>query len=206
MPSADQPEPGAVFRLGAVPGATPGTWISTWRERVRDIPLELVPLRAATQRDSILGGEVDAALVRLPLDRTALHVIPLYDEVTVAVMSTDSSLTVADELTVDDLVGEVRIIPDDDVLHTEIPGTVPPAWDEPTDTAGSLAIAATGAGIVVVPMSLARAHHRRDLTYRPVTDAATSAIGLAWLAEGTTPEIETFIGIVRGRTTRSSRG
>lgn len=205
MASGDGTGPRPVFRLGAVPGATPGTWIATWRERMRAVPLELVPIAAATQRDTILAGEVDAALVRLPLERSELHVIPLYEEVTVAVMSVDSSLTVVDELTVDDLAGEVRIVPDDDVLDVELPGMLSPTWDEPVDTAGAIAIAASGTGVVVVPMSLARAHHRRDVTYRPVTDAATSAVGLAWVADRTSAEVETFIGIVRGRTAHSSR-
>lgn len=205
MASVDETGPRPVFRLGAVPGATPGTWIATWRERMRAVPLELVPIAAATQRATILAGEVDAALVRLPLDRSELHVIPLYEEVTVAVMSLDSSLTVVDELTVDDLAGEVRIVPDDDVLDVELPGMLSPTWDEPVDTAGAIAIAASGTGVVVVPMSLARAHHRRDVTYRPVTDAATSSVGLAWVADRTSAEVETFIGIVRGRTAHSSR-
>jgi hypothetical protein len=58
---------------------------------------------------------------------------------------------------------------------------------------------------VIVPMSVARLHHRKDLTYRPVTDVAESQIGLAWLSGTSDPRIETFIGIVRGRTERSSR-
>lgn len=85
-----------VFRLGAIPGATPGRWVATWRER-RTTPLELVPLTVATQRAALVDGAVDAALVRLPIDPEGLHVIPLYDEVPVVVASVDASLTVADE-------------------------------------------------------------------------------------------------------------
>lgn len=54
--------------------------------------------------------------------------------------------------------------------------------------------------------ALARLHHRRDLTYRTVTDAPQSQIGLAWLEVETTDLMEELIGIVRGRTPNSTRG
>jgi hypothetical protein len=49
-------------------------------------------------------------------------------------------------------------------------------------------------------------HHRRDLTYRVVTDAPTSSVALAWVREGHTDLVEEMIGIVRGRTGNSTRG
>jgi hypothetical protein len=65
---------------------------------------------------------------------------------------------------------------------------------------------ASGSGIVVVPMSVARLHHRKDVVHRPVTGVAASRVGLAWRADDEDPRIEDFIGIVRGRTERSTRG
>ncbi|MER6798230.1 LysR family transcriptional regulator, partial [Amycolatopsis mediterranei] len=53
---------------------------------------------------------------------------------------------------------------------------------------------------------IARLHHRRDLTYRPVEDAPQSSVALSWLEEETTDLMEQFIGIVRGRTVNSTRG
>ena len=91
--------PAGPFRLGAVPGATPGKWIDTWKTRMPRTPLELVPLLVAEQRGAFERGEVDAAIVRLPIDRDGLHVIPLYEETTVVVCAADSHLTAADELT-----------------------------------------------------------------------------------------------------------
>ncbi|MGO2050767.1 MAG: LysR substrate-binding domain-containing protein, partial [Microbacterium sp.] len=80
-----------MFRLGAVPGATPGKWIDTWKQRMPRVPLELVPIEFASQRSAI--DEVDAALVRRPIvDDADLHVIPLYDEVPVVVASAESHL------------------------------------------------------------------------------------------------------------------
>lgn len=203
------PEPAAPpaerFVLGAIPGATPGKWIDLWNERMPRTALELIPLAVPDQRRALIEGEVDAALVRLPLDRTDLHLIALYDEIPVVVTAADSALTAADELDLADLAGEVVIVPRDDVLGLEVPGTVAPAFAPPADTAEAIATVAAGVGIVVVPMSLARLHRRKDADYRPLRDGPTSSVALAWVADRTTPEVEAFVGIVRGRTSNSSR-
>ena len=197
----------ATFTLGAIPGATPGKWIDIWNERMLRTSLELVPLTVADQRRALRDGEVDAAIVRLPIDKDGLHVIPLYDELPVVVCAKDSHLTAADdELDTADLVGEVLIVPKDDVLGIHLPGTVPPRFDAPADTGEAIATVAAGVGIVVVPMSLARLHHRKDVEYRPLRDGPVSTVALAWDAERSTPAVEAFVGIVRGRTANSSRG
>lgn len=209
----DEPIRPGRFTLGAIPGATPGKWIAIWRERMPDVPLELRQLPFATQREELLAprdadtGEppVDAALVRLPIDREGLHVIRLYDEVPVVVVPKDSHLTAADELGLDDLAGEVVIVPRDDVLGVEVPDAVAPSFEPPDDTAQAIATVAAGVGVVIVPMSLARLHHRRDVEHRPLRDGPTSTVALAWPADRTTPLVDTFVGIVRGRTANSSR-
>jgi hypothetical protein len=61
-------------------------------------------------------------------------------------------------------------------------------------------------GALIVPQSLARLYHRRDLTYRPIADAPTCAVALAFREGQQSPLIEEFIGIVRGRKPGSSRG
>ena len=207
-PPATQPgaEASGPFRLGAIPGATPGTWIDTWHERMPRSPLELVPLAVADQRRALDADEVDAALVRLPIERRGLSVIALYDEVPVVVVPAESHLTAADELTIADLAGEVVIVPRDDVLAVAVPGAAPAAFAPPETTAEAIATVAAGVGVVVVPMSLARLHRRRDAAYRPLADGPASTVALAWPADRTTPAVETFVGIVRGRTANSSRG
>lgn len=170
------------------------------------VSLELVPLDVAMQREPILSGDVDAALVRLPIDANDLHVIRLYDESPVVVASIDSTLMAADELEPRDLAGEVVIVPRDDVLGPlELPAAEAPRFDAPETTADAIATAAAGVGVVIVPMSLARLHHRRDVDYRPLREAPTSTVALAWHADRTTPDVDTFVGIVRGRTANSSR-
>ncbi|MDO8383255.1 MAG: LysR family substrate-binding domain-containing protein [Microbacterium sp.] len=209
-PSVEEP-PGPVLvgplRLGVFPGAAPGIWVDRWRKRLPDVPFELVPTEAANQERALRAHEVDAALVRLPVQREGLHVIPLYEETTVVAFGTDSSLGAADELAFDDLAGEILFVPADDVLGPlDIPGVVPARGPQLATTADALETVAAGVGIVILPLSLVRLHRRRDVTHRPLAGAPTSAVALAWVAENTSPEIEALVGIVRGRTARSSRG
>ncbi len=193
------------FRLGAIPGATPGKWIDAWHRRFPDVTLELRSIMVAEQRHDVLDGELDAALVRLPLDAEALHVIPLYDEVAVVVAAADSHLMAADDLGLDDLAGEILIAARDDVLAVSVPGAIPASFAAPDDTEEAIAIVASGVGFVIVPMSLARLHHRKDADYRPLRDGPVSTVALAWRADRTTPAVDAFVGIVRGRTANSSR-
>jgi len=167
------------------------------------VPLELVPIAFADQRAAI--DAVDAAIVRLPVPDDDLHVITLYDERPVVVGGIDSHLLAAEELTVADLEGEVVIGLVDDVLGPlDLPGVAPAEFAAlPTDEA--IATAASGVGIVIVPMSLARLHHRKDADYRVLADGPLSTVALAWPRDRTTADVETFVGIVRGRTANSSR-
>lgn len=195
----------AVFVLGAIPGSTPGGWIDAWKERMPQTELELRPIAVSSQRSALLDEGLDAAIVRLPIDRDDLSVIALYDETAVVVTSADSHLTAVDELGVEDLAGEILIVPQDDVLRLTVPGTVAASFAAPEDTEQAIATVAAGVGIVIVPMSLARLHRRKDAAYRPLRGVADSSVALAWPTERTTPAVEAFVGIVRGRTANSSR-
>ena len=200
-PEVEEPR---TFRLGAVPGATPGKWIDAWKQRMPHVPLVLIPIEAAGQRAAL--EDLDAALVRLPLEDDTLHVITLYEETPVVVASVDSHLMSVEELSPADLAGEVLITPDDDVLGPlGLPGTLTPAFPRLATTEEAIATAASGTGIVVVPMSLARMHHRKDADHRPLLEGPTSTVALVWPRDRTTPDVETFVGIVRGRTSNSSR-
>lgn len=201
-PAVTVPE---VFRLAIVPGVTPGKWVGTWRERLPDVTLELVHVSALDGGDVLRSGAADAGLVRLPVDRTGLSVIPLYTEVPVVVVPADHEITAFADVAVADLADEVVLHPLDDLLAWEqLPGT--PAAERPATTGDAVELVAAGIGVLVVPQSLARLHHRRDVTYRPVTDGPGSQVALAWVEERTTDLVEELVGIVRGRTARSSRG
>jgi DNA-binding transcriptional LysR family regulator len=193
------------FDLAYVPGITPDKWARKWQEREPLVPLNLVQTAAAQAPGLVRGGEVDAALLRLPIDRTGLHAIPLYTEQTVVVVPKDHVVAAADEVTSEDLAEDVLLHPLDDTLDWERPPGLP-AVERPATTADAIVLVAAGVGLLVVPQSLARLHHRKDLTYRPITDAPESTVALSWIEDETTDLMEQFIGIVRGRTVNSTRG
>jgi len=193
------------FRLAYVPGVTPTKWVRIWEERLPDLPLVLVTVPAAEAADLLRGLGADAGFVRLPVDRTDLSAIPLYTETTVVVIPKDHVVAAVDEVAVADLADETVLHPLDDTLDWERPPGRP-ALERPASTADAVELVAAGVGILVVPQSLARLHHRRDLTYRPVTDAPQSRVALSWREDTTTDQVDDFIGIVRGRTVNSTRG
>ena len=190
------------LRVGFVTGATPDKWAGVWRERYPRERLELVPVTEAEQESSLRDGTFDLALVRLPVDRDGLHVITLYDEVPVVVAGQEHLVAAADEVTLADLVDEQLVLPHRSGWHPDAPQL---AWPPMTEREAVETVAA-GTGVVILPMSVARLHHRKDLVHRPVTDVAPTRVGLAWLVDNDDPRVQTFIGIVRGRSDRSSRG
>jgi len=196
----------ASFRLAYVPGVTPAKWVRTWQERLPAVPLTLVRVTAASAAAAVRAGDADAVLLRLPFDRTGLHAIPLYTEATVVVVPKDHFLAAADSVTAVDLADEVFFHPVDDVLEWTSPLPGKPAVERPATTEDAVELVEAGVGLLVVPQSLARLHHRKGLTYRPLPDAPASQVALSWLEGETSELMEQFIGIVRGRTVNSSRG
>ena len=195
------------FRLRFAPGVTPDKWLRTWAARVPGIPIDAALLDEDDPTAALRRGECSMAFVRLPVDRSGLHVIPLYEEVPVVVAAREHPVAAFDEVHVTDLADEnllqdPQTVPEWAASATDRPR---PAL-EPMSVAQAVAVAASGAGVLIVPLSVARLHHRKDVVHRPVTGVATSQVGLAWRADDDDPRIETFIGIVRGRTERSSRG
>jgi len=188
------------FRVGFVEGAMPDKWARIWRERRRD-PIELVPVPQSEQEAGIRSGSLDMALVRLPIDRDGLHCIPLYDEVPVVVVPKDHVVTVVDEVSLSDLSDEQLVLPHESGWTPSVPQLDFPPMSVPD----AVEVVASGSGVLILPMSVARLHHRKDVTHRPVTDLPTTKVGLAWRVDNEDERVQSFIGIVRGRTERSSR-
>ncbi len=189
------------FRVGFVTGATPDKWAGVWRERYPREPLDLVPVTEAGQEAVLRSGEVDMALVRLPVDRDGLLCIPLYVEVPVVVAGLEHLVAAADDVRRDDLV-------DEQLVRPHVSGWRPTAdqlaWPPMTEREAVETVAA-GTGIVILPMSVARLHHRKDVVHRPVVDLPVTTVALAWRADHDDERSQRFVGVVRGRTPRSSR-
>jgi DNA-binding transcriptional LysR family regulator len=190
-----------VFRVGFVTGATPDKWARAWRERRRG-PFELVPVTEEEQEDVVRRGDVDMCLVRLPVDTADLHCVRLYDEAPVAVAGRDHLISAVDEVTLADLADEQLVRPHASGWRPDADQLTWPAMTE----GEAIETTAAGTGVVIVPMSVARLHRRKDTVQRPVTDLPPSTIALVWRRDRDDEVCQEFVGVVRGRTARSSRG
>ena len=152
-------------------------------------------------------------------DGEKYHSIRLYEELPVVILPVDHVLTVLDEVPVEELAEEFLLQPASDIPAYE---EVSRAWRESagrivpeglTDKE-TIELVAAGVGLYIVPMSIARFYHRKDLTYRPVAGLDLYPVHLVWprapKGEPRSEELEAllqdFIGIVRGRTATSDRG
>ena len=174
------------LRLDYVAGVSPAKWLRVWNDRRPDLPLEARRVEQSEQLTALLAGDADVAFVRLPVDVEGLHSIPLWEEVSVAVLPKDHPLAESGSLVVADLDGE-------------------PVVPEQPGAAMTVELVAAGSGLALMPHGVARLHHRRDVVAIPVTDAATTRIALVWRVERDDADIQELVGVVRGRTARSSR-
>ena len=165
------------LRVGFVPGVTPDKWARSWRERPGRTRLRLVPQEEAEAEAAVRSGDLDMALVRLPVERDDLHLVRLYDEVAVVVVAREHPIAAYDEIELADLAAEQFV--------GGPPGDLVPTVDQLDFPAMSaqeaVEVAAAGTGVVVLPMSVARLHHRKDVVAptRPRTAADHDRPGLA---------------------------
>ncbi|MEV0246015.1 LysR substrate-binding domain-containing protein [Nocardia sp. NPDC050712] len=183
--SSDGP---AALRVGFAPGVTVSKWTRIWADRFPEIRLEVIALAAADQEAALRDGRVDMCFVRLPIDRDGLSAIPLYRELPVVVVPKDHPISLFTEVRLADLADEKM----QDASDID-------------EAAVLFEMVAAGVGQTIVPHSIARLHARRDLVYRTVTDAPDTEIVLAWPTSKSTDHTEEFVGVVRGRSERSSR-
>ncbi len=175
-----------------------------------DVPLRSFPVSEAEQVRVLHEGRADMALVRLPVDKDRLSIIPLYEEIPVVVAPRGHEIAVFDEVPVVELAAEYllqdpELFPEWRDISDEIRNGTRKPLPEINSVEEALDLVEAGIGILILPMSVARHFNRKALRYRPVTGVAQSQVGLAWLTEKTDPVIEEFIGIIRGRSAQSSR-
>ncbi|PKH41950.1 LysR substrate binding domain-containing protein [Nocardioides alpinus] len=189
------------LRIGFVTGATPDKWARSWRTQRRE-PLELVPVTESDQLDGVRDGSLDMALVRLPVNTDGLHCVRLYDEVQVVAASREHMIAATD-----DEVGTADLV-DEQLVRPHASGWTPDAtqleWP-PMSEQEAIETVAAGTGIAIMPMAVARLHQRKDVVTRVVSDLDPTTIALVWLLDRDDEVTQTFVGVTKGRTARSSR-
>ena len=204
------------------PAANPPAGSS--EEGTSEVPAEVAEHSPIERKDVPENPFAHMSIVRpdrepVSTDGEKYHSIRLYEELPVVILPVDHVLTVLDEVPVEELAEEFLLQPASDIPAYE---EVSRAWRESsgrivpeglTDKE-TIELVAAGVGLYIVPMSIARFYHRKDLTYRPVAGLDVYPVHLVWprapKGEPRSEELEAllqdFIGIVRGRTATSDRG
>ena len=201
------------FSIAFVAGVTPTKWTRIWGQRRPETSLQVFRTEMPEQVAVLRDERAAVSLVRLPIDETGLSVITLYREIPVVVLPKGHDLDVTgatDPVALADLADEHLLQNPDDVpawrdLATEVADGSRRALPPMRDMDEVMEQVAAGVGIVIVPHSIARLYGRKDVVSRPVADVPDTQIALAWPTDATTDLVEEFIGIVRGRSSASSR-
>ncbi|MGW2177078.1 LysR family transcriptional regulator [Streptomyces sp. NPDC001732] len=151
-----------------------------WQERYPQTPLEL--LRIDDRTAGLTRGEVDAALLRGPVEAPGLVTEVLFDEGRVAAVAADGPLAARATLRLADLAdGTV-------VLNTVSGTTTVDLWPPHARPAATLTVAntddwlaaiAAGRGVGVSAASTASMHPHPGVAYRPLVDAPPVPVLLA---------------------------
>ncbi|WP_240771235.1 LysR substrate-binding domain-containing protein [Nocardioides sp. GY 10113] len=195
------------LRVAFAPGVTPDKWKKVWRERHPRLPLSLIPIEAGEGREVLDEDRADMALLRLPVDRerpSALHAVTLYDELPVVVVARDHWVAAAgerDEIPLADLAGEQLVLPHPSGWAPDVEQLAFP----PMTVKEAIEVAASGTGVAIVPMSMARLYRRKDATHRVVAGLDPTQVALVWPRDADSPLHQDFVGVVRGRKASSSR-
>lgn len=187
--AAPYPDP---LRVAFVPGVTPGKWQRVWRDRRTRGRLDMLPMNQDAALAALADGTAHMALLRDVSANETWHAIPLYREAPVVLAPKGSLVAGLDSVSLVELGGL------DDLVMLEVDLLAGSGAD-------TVELVAANVGVAVMPQSVARAHSRKDVVARPLTDGVESSISLVWPTAGAHPLVDEFIGIVRGRTANSSR-
>lgn len=185
-----------MLTIGFVTGTEPGKWFRRY-EQLAGARLTTSP--APDPFPLLATGEADAALMRLPDARVGEehHVVRLYDEARGVAVPKDSVYAeVGDAVSPEDIADEhlnhdFYVKPDVDALRS------------------ALQVVAANVGVAVAPLPLLKALSKKQVVPLPldsVGDEGATEIALVWLKSRDADDVQDFVGIIKGRTPRSSRG
>jgi len=196
--------------LAFIPGATPGKWARRWFDRFPRSPLTLIPIDPQQVNAALESDQIDAAITTLPVDKNVYHALKLYTDNAVLVFPKTHIFAALDaeeaipiqEIEAIKAAAEQDIPEDENDDRDEI---FTPA-EKGIDPKTAIEWVAAGMGLAIIPMSLARLHKRKDLTFRLIDGAEGTDMGLIWLKSKDGPLLQELAGVVRGRTPTSTRG
>jgi DNA-binding transcriptional LysR family regulator len=186
------------FVIGFMPGLIATPIVRELAERFPNLDVSVVRTSWDDQVEMLHDGRVDVSLVRLPIDKRGLTLLPLFDEARLVALPVShplaghASVTVADLaplplLQSPDAVPEWR---DAQLDFVPIEGGITRERTPVYTVEEKLEHVAAGRGIAVLPASTARFYSRPDVIYLPVTDLPPGSVALAWESRRSSPPIE----------------
>jgi DNA-binding transcriptional LysR family regulator len=175
------------FRTGILPTAA----VRAFSAEHPDVSVEVQRLEWDDQEQAVLGGRVDIAYVRRPINDRGLRLTPLYTERRLAALRSDHPLAGRASLTVDEIAREHHLRYLEPVQIGPTRTTVLRSVEE------KLEYVASGFGMIVLPLSATRHYTRPDIVYVPVTDAEPDEVLLACESSRRSKRITAFIAAAR---------
>ncbi|MDC7335264.1 LysR family transcriptional regulator [Streptomyces lydicus] len=151
------------------PGLPVAEAIRAFTSRHADVEIDVVPARWWEQDQPLRDGRAQVGYLRRPFDESGLRVIPIGHDPRVACMPVAHPLAGRQELTTADLDAERML---------DVPNRRTSSLEEKFE------LVASGHGIALIPLSVARSYSRPDLVNIPVTDV---------------PELETCLAVAADR-------
>lgn len=145
-----------------------------------DVETDVVPARWWEQDRPLRDGRAQVGYLRRPFDDSGLRIIPIGNEPRVACMPAAHPLACRQELTSADLDGERML---------DVPNRRTSSLEEKFE------LIASGHGIALIPLSVARSYPRPDLVHLPVTDAPGIETCLAVAADRREKLLRDFLEI-----------
>ncbi len=175
-----------MLTIAFVTGTEPGKWFRRYQGE-----LETVPSDDPFVEDTVLK------LMRLPDARVTdrHHVVRLYEEAPGVAVPKDSVFAeVGEPVDPRDLEGEIV----NAIFSEQLPID---------DLRAALQVVAANVGIAFGPLPLLKNLSRKQVVPLPLVDGAGAAteIALVWEKTADSDEVQDFVGVAKGRTTRSSR-
>lgn len=171
-----------------------------------DTDIALRHLGLAEHLQALRHGEVDLALVRLPVTEPDIDVAAVWAEPRVLILPAGHRLATTDHLSIYDVGDEPLLtLPASFPAHWRDFWTVNPRPDGSTPRLGptfedleeAMQLVALGKGLLVAAASLARGQSRIDLVFRRLVDVTPSWVGLAWRRDLHGPLVTTLTAVAR---------
>jgi DNA-binding transcriptional LysR family regulator len=177
--------------VGFRTGITPTEAVRRFLAAEPGVSVEVQRLEWDDQEEAVLGGRVDVAYVRRPIDPRGLRLTPLYSERRLLAVPADHPLAGRESVVEAEIAGERHLRYLEPVKAGPTRTTVLRGVEE------KLEYVAAGQGIILLPLSATRHYTRPDVVYVPVADAEPDEVLLAAESSRRSRLVSAFVAAAR---------